>query len=182
MIFGRDGFRFGPLGNYMKRCYFFSILISLVVCGCESWNNKRIPVTSLPSSSAETAQEKEQQHLQGGSLYADRQEASRMNARLNEVPECRKYILDILGNLNDSALTNCPVGTTFGLRLEIYQDGSIGNVTVDGWTNAVRTPLYIQAIRTSHFPKWPDTMRSIIGHDYFIMWIDTGMPYPPDLN
>jgi hypothetical protein len=166
----------------MKRCHFLAILILLVVCGCKSRNNEQIPVTVLPSSSAEMAQQKDRQHLQGGSLYADRQAALIMNHRLNEVPECGNHILEVLKNLNNSAYTNCSVGTTFNLRIEIYQDGSIGNVAVDGWTNAVRTPLFIQVIKKSHFPKWPDTMRSIVGQDYFIMWIDTGVPFPPDTN
>ncbi|MGH7989211.1 MAG: hypothetical protein ACREDS_03315 [Limisphaerales bacterium] len=163
----------------MKRCYFIAVLISLVVCGCESRNNERIPVTVLPSSSDETAQRKDEQHLQGVSLYADRQAALSMNARLNEVPECSDYIQEILSNLNESAYTNCPVGTTFYLGMEIYRDGSIGDVAVGGWTNAVSTPLFIRDIKQSHFPKWPDAMHSIVGHDYFIMWIDTGNPYPP---
>ena len=165
----------------MKSCY-FAILISLVVCGCQSRNDERIPVTVLPSSSAEIAQQKARQHLQGGSLYADRQAALRMNARLCQVPECYNYTLEILKDLNESAYTNCSEGTTFDIRIEIYQDGSIGNVAVDGWTNAVSTPLFIQAIKKSHFPKWPDTMRSIVGQDYFIMWINSGMPYPPGPN
>jgi hypothetical protein len=125
------------------------------------------------------AQQKDRQHLEGGSLYADRQAALRMNDRLNEVPECRDYILEVLRNLNESAYTNCPVGPTFYLRIETYQDGSIGNVVVDGWTDAVRTPLFIQAIKQSQFPKWPDKMRSILGHDYFVMWVHTGNPFPP---
>jgi hypothetical protein len=163
----------------MKRCYLLGILVLLVVCGCESRNREQIPVTVLPSSSAETAQQKDRQYLQGGSLYADRQAALRMNDRLNEVPECRNYILAVLGNLNQSAYTNCSVGTTFYLRLEIYQNGNIGNVAVDGWTNAVSTPLFMQAIKQSHFPKWPDSMRSIVGHDYFVIWVHTGTPFPP---
>jgi len=105
-----------------------------------------------------------------------------MIGRLNGLPECGNYILKVLGNLDESAYTNCPVGTTFYLRMEIYQDGSIGNVAVDGWTDAVRTPLFIQAIKKSRFPKWPDTMRAIVGQDYFIMWTDTGNPFPPEPN
>ena len=166
-------------GDSMKCCHLLAILILLVVCGCKSRNNEQIPVTVLPSSSAEMAQQKDRQHLQGHSLYADRQAALRMNDRLNEVPVCGNYILKVLGNLDESAYTNCPVGTTFYLRIEIYQDGSIGNVAVDGWTNAVRMPLFIQAIKKSRFPKWPDAMRSIVGQDYFIMWIHTGTPFPP---
>jgi hypothetical protein len=128
------------------------------------------------------AQQKGRQHLQGGSLYADRQAAKRMMERLKGVAECEDYDLEVLRNLDQSAYTNCPLGTTFYLRIEIYQDGSIGNVAVDGWTDAVRTPLFIQAIKRSHFPKWPDTMHSIVGQDYFIMWIDTGTPFPPGSN
>jgi len=161
-------------------CCYFAVLISLVVCGCQSRNDERIQVTVLPLSLAKMAQQKDRQHLQGGSLYADRQSALRMSARLNEVPECENYILEVLKNLNESAYTNCSVGTTFYLRIEIYQDGSIGNVAVDGWTNAIKTPLFIQAIRRSHFPKWPDTMHSIVRQDYFIMWTHTGVPFPPD--
>jgi len=165
----------------MKRCHFLAMLILLVDCGCKSRNNEQIPVTVLPSSLAEMAQQKDRQHLQGGSLYADRQAALRMSNRLNEVPECRNYILSVLRNLDGSSYTNgtLVIGTTFYLRIEIYQDGSIGNVAVDGWTNAVRTPLYMQAIEKSRFPKWPDTMRSIVGQDYFIMWIHTGLSFPP---
>jgi hypothetical protein len=170
----------GSLGN-MKRCYLFVTLIWLMAFGCES-QNKQIPITVLPSSAGETTQEKEQQHLQGGSLYADRQEALSMNERLNEIPECGNYVLEVLRNFNASAYTNCSVGTTFELRTEIYQDGSIGNVAVVGWTNAVSTPLFIEAIKRSHLPKWPDTMRPIVGRDYFIMWTDTGCPYPPAVN
>ena len=166
-------------GDNMRRCYFLVILVSLVVSGCESRNSEQIPVTVLQSSSAEMAQQKDRQHLQGGSLYADRQAALRMNDRLNELPECRNYILEVLRNLNESAYTNCSVGTTFNLRIEIYQDGSIGNVAVDGWTNAVGTPLFIEAIKKSRFPKWPDTMHSTVRQDYFIMWINTGTPFPP---
>jgi hypothetical protein len=167
------------LGDYMKLCHFLTILITLVFCGCESRNGKQIPVTVLPSSSTEATQQKDRQHLQGDSLYADRQAALRMNDSLNEVPECRNYILEVLTDLGESAYTNCSVGTTFDLRIEIYRDGSIGNVVVDGWTNAVSTPLFIQAIKQSHFPKWPDSMRSIVGHDYFVMWVNTGTPFPP---
>jgi hypothetical protein len=178
----RLGSALGASGSYMKHCHFLAILILLVVCGCKSKNNEQIGVTVLPSSSAEMAQQKDRQHLQGDSLFADRQAALRMNDRLNEVPECGNYILKVLGNLDESAYTNCPVGTTFYLRIEIYQDGSIGNVAVDGWTNAARTPLFIQAIKKSRFPKWPDTMRSIVGQDYFILWTDTGTPFPPGPN
>jgi hypothetical protein len=167
------------LGDYMKRCYILGVVVSLVVCGCESQHSEQIPVTILPPPSAETAQQQDRQHLQGGSLYADRQAALKMNDRLNEVPECRSYILAVLSDLNQSAYTNCSVGTTFYLRLEIYQNGSIGNVAVDGWTNAVSTPLFIQCIKQSHFSKWPDSMRSIVGRDYFVMWVHTGTPSPP---
>jgi hypothetical protein len=159
--------------------YFLTILFSLVVCGCESWNNAPVPVTPLPQSSAERAQEKEREHLQGGSLDADRQEAARVNDRLKQVPECSSFITQALQCLNPGAYTNCPLGTTFQLRIEMYQDGSIGNVAVYGWTDAVRTPLFIQDIKLSYLPKWPDAMRSIVGRDYFIMWIDTGSPNPP---
>jgi hypothetical protein len=158
------------------------VLLGLIFCGgCDNLDKYPFKgVTPIPPSAAtERAQEKEQEHLQGGSLDADRREAARMNDRLKEVPECSSYILQVLQCLNPGAYTNCPLGTTFWLRTKIYQDGSIGNVSVDGWTNAVRTPLFIQAIETSHFPKWPDAMRSIVGRDYFIMWIDTGCPYPP---
>jgi hypothetical protein len=148
-----------------------------MVCGCE--NQRQIPVTVLPSSSSGVAQEKEQQHLQGGSLDADHQETLRISELMDEVPECRNYVLEVINNLNQSAYTNVAVGTTFYLRMEIYQDGSIGDVAVDGWTSPVRTPLFIQAIKGSHFPKWPGSMRSIVGHDYFIVWIDTGCPYSP---
>ena len=163
----------------VKPFYFLAILVSLLVTGCGSPNNGQVPITPLPPSPAETGQEKEREHLQGGSLEADQQEARQMNDRLNEVPECSSYLNQVLQCLNGSAYTNCPVGTTFRLRIEIYQDGSIGNVAVYGWTNAVRTPLFIQAIKMSHFPKWPDAMHSMVWRNYFIMWIDTGCPYPP---
>jgi hypothetical protein len=166
----------------MKSCHFFTILILLVVCGCKSRNNEQIPVTVLPPSSAGMAQQKDRQHLQGGSLDADRLADSKIFARLNEVPECEKYFNKVLGDFDVSAYTNCPVGTTFDLGIEIYQDGSVGSVVVDDWTNAVQTPLFIQAIKKSHFPKWSDTMRSIVGQDYFVMWINTGSPFPPGPN
>ncbi|HEY1662946.1 MAG TPA: hypothetical protein VGI03_11050 [Verrucomicrobiae bacterium] len=161
---------------------YFAALIMLAVCGCEGGSFKQIPTTILPSPDIKMVQQKDQQHLQGSSLNADRQEAVVMNDRLLEVPECRNYTYEILGKLNNAAFTNCPVGTTFYLRLEIYQDGSIGNVAVNGWTNAIHVPLYIRDIKKSQFPKWPETMRNIVGKDYFIMWINTGMPNQPDLN
>jgi hypothetical protein len=104
-----------------------------------------------------------------------------MDSRLSQVPECRNYILEVLKDLKTPVFTNCPDGSSFDVRIEIYHDGSIGNVAVYGWTNAVWTPLYIQEIKTSQFPKWPDTMHSIIGQDYFTMWIKTGV-YPLTLG
>jgi hypothetical protein len=160
----------------------YVVLPGLILCGgCNNWDKYPFKgVTPIPpSAAAETTQGKGWEHLQGGSLEADHQAALQANRRLKEVPECSNYTLQVLGCLNPGAYTNCPIGTTFRLRIEIYQDGSIGNVSVDGWTDAVRTPLFIQAIEMSHFPKWPDAMRSIVGRDYFIMWIDTGCPYPP---
>jgi hypothetical protein len=160
------------------KCYsFVAILFSVVICGCESRNNGQIPITTLPSSSTELAQQKNRQHLQGDSLYADRQASLSMNDRLSQVPECRNYMLEVVKNLSSPIYTNCPDGTSFYARLEIYQDGIIGNVAVYGWTNAVYVPLYIQAIKKSHIPKWPATMHSIVGQDYFIMWLNTGV-YP----
>lgn len=125
------------------------------------------------------AQEKERQHLQGGSWVADRQQAMRLALRLKEVPECSSYYPQLMQWLNTGAYTNCPPGTIFWLRMEIYQDGSIGNVAVYGWTNAVSTPLFIKDIKMSHFPKWPERMRSIVGRDYFIMWVHTERPGLP---
>jgi len=161
----------------MKRYALLAIVLSLVVCGCESRKSEQPPVTVLPSSSSDLAQQKDQQHLQGNSLDADRDSARNMLQRLLQKQECDHYLNYILAHLNSPIYTNCPDGASFKLRMEIYQDGSIGNVAVYGWTNAVYVPLYIQAIKKSHFPKWPDTMYSIVGQDYFIMWIDTGV-YP----
>jgi len=161
----------------MKRYSFIAILCSLVICGCESRNSRQTPITALPSSSTEIAQQKNRQHLQGDSLYADRQAALSMDDHLSQVPECRNYILEVIKNLAPPIYTNCPDGASFHARLEIYQDGSIGDVEVYGWTNSVYVPLYIHAIKKSHIPKWPTTMRAIVGHDYFIMWLHTGV-YP----
>jgi hypothetical protein len=160
------------LGGTMKRYSFVVILFSVVICGCESRNSGQIPITALPSSSTEIAQ-----HLQGDSLYVDRQAALSMDDRLSQVSECRDYILEVVKNLTSPIYTNCPDGASFYARLEIYQDGSIGNVAVYGWTNGVYVPLYIQAIKKSHIPKCPATMHSIVGQDYFIMWLHTGV-YP----
>ena len=150
----------------MKFLRWFAIASAMCFCGCESQGTRQIPVTVLNP-----------QHLQGDSLYADRQAALRVNDHLCQVPECYNYTVEILKDLKSPIFTNCPDGASFDLRIEIYPDGSIGNVAVYGWTNAVWTPLYIQAIKTSQFPKWPDRMHSIVGQDYLIMWINTGV-YP----
>ncbi|MGA9451268.1 MAG: hypothetical protein WBW41_07985 [Verrucomicrobiia bacterium] len=160
------------------KCYSFAaILLSFVVCGCESRENGQIPVTVLPSSLTDMAQQKNRQHLQGDSWHDDWEAALSMEERLSYVPECRDYILEVTKNLSPPTYTNCPDGVSFYARLEIYQDGSIGSVAVYGWTNAVYVPLYIQAIKKSHIPKWPARMHSIVGQDYFIMWLNTGV-YP----
>ena len=100
-----------------------------------------------------------------------------MDYRLSRVPECMDYILEVVKNLSPPIYTNCPDGASFHARLEVYQDGSIGNVAVYGWTDAVYVPMYIQAIKKSHIPKWPATMHSLVGRDYYVMWLSTGV-YP----
>ena len=161
----------------MERYSLVAILFLVVICGCESRNNGQLPITALPSSSTEIAQQKNCQHLQGDSLYADREAALTMDGHLSQVPECRDYILEVIRSLTPPIYTNCPDGASFSVRLEIYQDGSIGNVAVYGWTNAVYVPLYIQAIKKSHISKWPARMHSVVGQDYFILWLHTGV-YP----
>jgi hypothetical protein len=143
----------------MKR-YFFSTLIILfaVICGC---------VTRVEN----------EQRLQGDSLYTDRQEAKEVYNRLLQVPECQDYVQSFWKYLNHPLFTNCPDGSSFDVRMEIYQDGRMGSVDVYGWSNAVYTPLYIDTIKQSKLPKWPKKMHSVVGKNYFVFWFSTGV-YP----
>ncbi len=132
----------------------------------QSQYNEQIPVTVL-ASRAES---------QGSSMSADWHAARTTDYHLLDVPECRKYMDEVLaaiGNKTDALDYSKFPSATFELRLEIYQDGRIRSIAICGDTNI---PLaYIQAIKNcSPLPKWPDRMRTVVGGPYWVMYVDSG--------
>ena len=76
------------------------VLFGVIFCdGCDNLDKYPFKdVTRIPSSpAAETTQGKGWEHVQGGSLEADRQAALQMNRRLKVVSECSNYTLQFLG-------------------------------------------------------------------------------------
>jgi hypothetical protein len=123
-------------------------------------------------------------HLKGDSLRADKWEALKIDRHLQEVPECRDYMHEVLKAIvtkTDAWDYSKYPEAKFDVRVEIYQDGRIGNVAIYGDTNI--PPNYIQAIKDcSPFPKWPDKMRAIVGQEFWVMYINSGYsstPPPP---
>ena len=86
----------------MKPAFFLIsvVLFGVIFCdGCDNLDKYPFKdVTQIPSSpAAETTQGKGWEHVQGGSLEADRQAALQMNRRLKVVSECSNYTLQFLG-------------------------------------------------------------------------------------
>ena len=170
----------------MKLPRLVAILSTLVICGCASQGDKQTPVTMLPSPSSRTNTTRQvgKPHLEGDSLYADQQAALTTFYHLLESRECVNYINEVLRIISAKAsgpdYSKYAGFGEFDIRIEIYQNGSIGNVSIYGYTNAVLTPLHIQAIKhCSPLPPWPDKMRAIVGQEYWVMYIRSGFGAEP---
>ena len=146
------------------RVHYFIVILFAVFCGCSAGHDTP--------------------HLQGGSWSADRFAAQRTSEHLQMDSQCRAYTATVLDTIVKKTsgfdASKWPQDARFYVRIEIHPDGSIGNVAIGGYTNAVATPLYIRAIKDSApLPKWPANMRSIVGQDYWVMYIHTGFNMTP---
>jgi hypothetical protein len=163
------------IGGTMKLSSLIPILSAISICGCQS--SKQEPVMVLFPYPDEATQ---------NSFYSDKLAALQTNVHLEENPECRNYIHDILNDIStetpvfDHAFNSVPHDTSFDVRIELHQDGSIGNIAIYGYTNPVVTMPYIKAIKDcSPFPKWPDKMRSVVKGEYWVMYITCDLKMTP---
>ncbi|GEM_PF-6081697 len=140
----------------MRLLFSITILVVLFICGCES--QKQISITKLPPTESENH-----------AAYL----------KLFDSTEGKKYIDKIFSTIDAKidVLENSPtpLDTSFKVRFNVYQDGTISDIQILENTNSTVASRLVEAIKDcSPLPKWSDKMRSIAGQDVFEWNCDFG--------